>query len=391
MKIDPASSINIITGNNGSGKSSILAELSNTEFSSGRNVICLSNTSTNKFPKRNNHRFHVLNQSSSTLTNAIKKVVINNFKNRKLRPHADIFPKILQYLEFDERLTFKVTIFPYKSLIRKFQSESYNHEWIRGDIDVIVNHMENMIAIHDDIDYSQVSSIRDSHVLYLEHSFSHISDKKINSIHNLLIELMLKHERLLKKHHLISNIEINLYRQNTPIPTLHLSSGEASYISTLAFILTHISAQSTIIIDEPENSLHPRWQKKYTSNLLDLLYYFDARIILATHSPMIVIGAVEDNCSLSVFKSENGILYQLEGNETNIDEVMVDVFGVLTSRSRYFSYKINDILNEYNNNKIDFAFAQERLNKILSLGPDESQINIIKAAFDILNEMNKNA
>ncbi|KHO41531.1 hypothetical protein RT90_18070 [Serratia marcescens] len=106
---------------------------------------------------------------------------------------------------------------------------------------------------------------------------------------------------------------------------------------------------------------------------------------------MIVIGAVEDNCSLSVFKSENGILYQLEGNETNIDEVMVDVFGVLTSRSRYFSYKINDILNEYNNNKIDFAFAQERLNKILSLGPDESQINIIKAAFDILNEMNKNA
>ncbi|HCN8320359.1 TPA: hypothetical protein N6480_003805, partial [Escherichia coli] len=113
--------------------------------------------------------------------------------------------------------------------------------------------------------------------------------------------------------------------------------------------------------------------------------------ILATHSPMIVIGAVEDHSGLSVFKSENSTLSPLEGNETNIDEVMVDVFGVLTSRSRYFSYKINEILNEYNNKKIDINSARDKLNKTKSLGPDESQVKIIEAANEILNQMVKNA
>jgi predicted ATPase len=391
MKLKSTSSINIITGNNGSGKSSLLSEISNEEFSLGKNVICLSNTPTNKFPKRKNHRFHVLNQSSNTLIKAIKKVVASNGYNRNGASHAHIFPKVLQYLNFNERLTFKLTIFPYESIIRKFQSEAYNNEWIRNDINEITNHLKSLIQIIDDTDSPSDWSVRGSHILYLEYSFAQDSVKTINSIHNLLIELILKHERLLKKNHLIFDIEINLYRDHNVISSLHLSSGEACYMATLAFILTHISDDTTIIIDEPENSLHPRWQKKYTANLLDLLYYFNVRMILATHSPMIVIGAVEDNSSLSVFKSENSILYPLEGNETNIDEVMIDVFGVLTSRSRYFSYKINEILNEYNNKEINLVVAHEKLNKTLTLGPDENQINIINAAYKILDEMGKNA
>lgn len=73
---------------------------------------------------------------------------------------------------------------------------------------------------------------------------------------------MLKHERILKKNHLIHDIEITLSRGHSIIPSSHLSSGEACYMATLAFILTYISDNSVIIIDEPENSLHPRWQKK---------------------------------------------------------------------------------------------------------------------------------
>lgn len=391
MKLKSTSSINIITGNNGSGKSSLLADISNEEFSLGKNVICLSNTPTNKFPKRRSRRFHVLNQSSNTLIKAIKKVVERNGYNRKGASHAHIFPKVLQYLNFNERLTFKLTIFPYESVIRKFQSEAYNNEWIRDDINEITEHLKSLIKINDDTDSLSDRSIQGSHILYLEYTFAHDSEKTILSIHNLLIELILKHEKLLKKHHLINDIEINLYRESNVISSLHLSSGEACYMATIAFILTHISDDTTIIIDEPENSLHPRWQKKYTANLLDLLYYFNVKMILATHSPMIVIGAVEDNSSLSVFKSENSILYPLEGNETNIDEVMVDIFGVLTSRSRYFSYKINEILNEYNNKEINLVVAHKKLNKTLALGPDENQINIINAAYKILDEMSKNA
>ncbi|MCV7799532.1 AAA family ATPase [Escherichia coli] len=391
MKFESTSLVNIITGNNGSGKSSILAEISKQEYVTGKNVICLSNTSTNKFPKIKSHRFHILNQSSNTLTKALKKVVVSNSHNKIGSSHAHIFPRVLAYLDFNEQLTFKFTIFPYESFIRKFQSEMYNNELIGSDIDEITNHLRNLIEINDDTASSTDHGVKGSHILYLEYAFTYESEKRINTIHNRLIELMLKHERILKKNHLIHDIEITLSRVHSIIPSSHLSSGEACYMATLAFILTYISDNSVIIIDEPENSLHPRWQKKYTSNLLDLLYYFDIRIILATHSPMIVIGAVEDHSGLSVFKSENSTLSPLEGNETNIDEVMVDVFGVLTSRSRYFSYKINEILNEYNNKKIDINSARDKLNKTKSLGPDESQVKIIEAANEILNQMVKNA
>jgi len=390
MKLESTSLINIITGNNGSGKSSILAEISKEEYVTGKNVICLSNTSTNKFPKIRSDRFHVLNQSSNTLTKAIKKVVISNIHNIEAS-QAHIFPKVLIYLGFNEQLTFKFIIFPYESFIRKFKSETYNNELIGTDINEISDHLKNLIEIYDDINYPEDHRTKGSHTLYLEYSFTFESKKRINIIHNRLIELMLTHERILKKNHLLHDIEVTLSRGHSIIPSSHLSSGEACYMATLAFILTYISNNSVIIIDEPENSLHPRWQKKYTSNLLDLLYYFDVRITLATHSPMIVIGAVEDNSSLSVFKSENSILYPLEGNETNIDEVMVDVFGVLTSRSRYFSYKINEILNEFNNKTIDINSAREKLNKTISLGPDESQMKIIETANEILTKMVKNA
>lgn len=41
--------------------------------------------------------------------------------------------------------------------------------------------------------------------------------------------------------------------------------------------------------------------------------------------------------------------------------------------------------------KIDINSARDKLNKTKSLGPDESQVKIIEAANEILNQMVKNA
>lgn len=186
---------------------------------------------------------------------------------------------------------------------------------------------------------------------------------------------------------MISNIKTSLVRVNDYIPTSQVSSGEASYLTTLAFILSNLDSNNVIIIDEPENSLHPRWQKSYTSNIFDVLDYFETKLILATHSPMIVIGASEDSKDLNLMKANGNIITYLDSNEVNIDEVMIDVFGVLTSRSRFFSYKINEILTNYNDDNITHEEAEKNINDLVKLGPDEKQGDIISAALLIIQEM----
>ncbi|NES19198.1 MAG: ATP-binding protein, partial [Symploca sp. SIO3E6] len=62
-----------------------------------------------------------------------------------------------------------------------------------------------------------------------------------------------------------------------------LSSGERQ-IATLIYA-AHMSQQKVILIDEPEISLHVKWQKQLLPEMSKQLQ--DRQIIACTHSPMI--------------------------------------------------------------------------------------------------------
>lgn len=59
-----------------------------------------------------------------------------------------------------------------------------------------------------------------------------------------------------------------------------------------------------ILLDEPDLQLHPEWQQKFISLLLDLLYaYFPKvkfQIILTTHSPILLSDIPRKNVILSI-------------------------------------------------------------------------------------------
>lgn len=65
----------------------------------------------------------------------------------------------------------------------------------------------------------------------------------------------------------------------------YLSSGERQVLTLLSYAA--FFKGTTILIDEPELSLHPRWQEIFISSL-DRLMPPDTQIILATHSPSLV-------------------------------------------------------------------------------------------------------
>jgi predicted ATPase len=72
-----------------------------------------------------------------------------------------------------------------------------------------------------------------------------------------------------------------------------LSSGEQQIIILFTYIA--FSRGAIFLIDEPEISLHPRWQEEFLDGVKDLMRP-DTQLIVATHSPAIV-GKYVDYCT----------------------------------------------------------------------------------------------
>jgi len=73
-----------------------------------------------------------------------------------------------------------------------------------------------------------------------------------------------------------------------PIPLSTLSSGEQHELVLVYSLLFETAAQSIVMIDEPELSLHVRWQRRFLSDLTQIAKLTAVRFLVATHSPQII-------------------------------------------------------------------------------------------------------
>lgn len=72
------------------------------------------------------------------------------------------------------------------------------------------------------------------------------------------------------------------------VPLEKLSSGEQHQLILIFDLLFEVSANSLILIDEPELSLHVAWQKTFIESLSKIIALNAFDVLLATHSPAIV-------------------------------------------------------------------------------------------------------
>lgn len=79
----------------------------------------------------------------------------------------------------------------------------------------------------------------------------------------------------------------------TPLPLTQLSSGEKQLLILLLTVFLQEESESVVLLDEPEISLHVRWQYE----LLEVLTQLNpnAQFILTTHSPSIVSKGWKDH------------------------------------------------------------------------------------------------
>lgn len=87
-------------------------------------------------------------------------------------------------------------------------------------------------------------------------------------------------------------------RQGIQFDINDLSTGEKQIVFRGADLLYHVKEGATVIVDEPELSLHPKWQMKILEYYRDLLSDGEGRqiaqLIVATHSPYVIQSATRN-------------------------------------------------------------------------------------------------
>ena len=147
-------------------------------------------------------------------------------------------------------------------------------------------------------------------------------------------------------------------RGNTEIPISKLSSGEKQIVYRGAYLLKDIQLDigKTVLIDEPEISMHPIWQKKilgyYQGLFSDEKGNQLSQLFVATHSPFIIHNDNRHNDKVIVLKrNSNGDIYQTDKSEyydCNSCKVIEDSFSV----------------NDFSRNNMPFVFLEGRTDEM---------------------------
>lgn len=375
--------IHFLIGENGVGKSLLLGKLSSeiTYQHPQASIIAIANTLQNKFPPlRIKNYFRLSSNKVKFSEEVILQALIAYAKNRENHQIINLLRNTLNYIGFSERITLSFKIrhqIDFKKLI-------YSMDYIKsvedGEADKIYGFISSLIKKYDEHGSYRNDYVRVIHEIDLVDFIYEYNSEAILTL--------LEYKYHLKKHKVIYDINIALEKDENLLSLNDASSGELALLTTMAHISTYITHNAFILIDEPENSLHPRWQREYVTHLYNMFYQFEPNIILATHSPVVVSGAFEAKLAPSIYEVRNARIHRLhEANTTNVEEILLETFHLLTSENRFFSFKVNKIINEYVCGKIDDEKINEQINLLKSLSPDKNQIKIIEAIPNIIKKI----
>lgn len=173
-----------------------------------------------------------------------------------------------------------------------------------------------------------------------------------------------------------------------------LSSGEKQlFLRTLAIKMLN-PENSIILIDEPELSLHPKWQQR----IVDVYRKIgkNNQIIIATHSPHI-LGSVKKENIMLLDKDDEGTIVVKTGDELYdsygqpTERILEDIMGLKTTRNQEIFDKLEKIREMVNEDKYetdDFKKEYGDLKEIL--GTMDEDIMLIDMEIQIRRKGLKN-
>ncbi|WP_339054653.1 AAA family ATPase [Fusobacterium animalis] len=149
-----------------------------------------------------------------------------------------------------------------------------------------------------------------------------------------------------------------------------LSSGEKQlFLRTLSIKMLE-PKNSIILIDEPELSLHPKWQQRIIEVYKKIGE--NNQIIVATHSPHI-LGSVSNENIFILYRNENGKIEAKTGDELYssygqpVDRVLKDIMGLKSVRTPKIDRDIQELRKLVDEDKYDTEEFKKKYNNLLEI------------------------
>ncbi len=362
--------INIFVGENGSGKSRLLSRLVTEDLNDGYEAIAIATSHTDKFPKRSQNKpYHYMGGrlGRNVASRAIKYALASSFETGD-KLTSNIF-KILKFAGFEEDIG--ISIIGLKRM-KDIPIDKQNalKQFGHGAHEFLFSKLDYFYELP-------------GRIIWLDRSPGSTG----LSIDTLIFLLMF--EKTLRENKMLSNVVFYLRKGNRAISLNEASSGELSLISTSIFIASKIKQNSSIFIDEPENSLHPEWQKKYIRNLLDIFYLYEPKIYIATHSPMIISGAAFES-DVIINRFDGNTFTPVKANIESIEDSLIDQFGIVTPQNHALSERCIDIINNVTDSKLSKDEALKRIDHFLESSFDNKQKDFLTGVRDLISELKVN-
>ncbi|MGY2288744.1 AAA family ATPase [Pseudomonas sp. SDO528_S397] len=192
-------------------------------------------------------------------------------------------------------------------------------------------------------------------------------------------------EAAILKTYIDLNPEVVVYAwtgQN-PLKYSDLSSGEQNRIATALKIIANAENNCLVLIDEPEISLHLKWQMEFHAFMTQIMEnYKNYHVLIATHSPVIVSEAAKDN------ETDAIIVLNAQSNRSVTSDQQLEFIGYRAATSENINSCDGLTLDlfdtaTYNTKAIDQAIAEAILD---ASEPAHNVEREIKRLTELLNK-----
>lgn len=378
----------VLAGVNGSGKTTILESIK--DFFNNKNINYdepkKSNVNLNiffeEFEKKNieeaekssnNYKQPLWNFLNALRSYNYEKYNNNGLYQNLIAKRFDIPPKIIYVPaenKFEEIQTYSTT------LSREYQFINIINSNVIKDIPSYIATKRNYLAtIEEDL------------------TMKEITNKVVNEINSIfdILELDVKLKGFSKDEKTMPIFENSAGEE---FDINDLSSGEKQlFLRTLSIKMLE-PKNSIILIDDPELSLHPKWQQRIIEVYKKIGE--NNQIIIATHSPHI-LGSVSNENIFILYRDEKGKIEAKTGDELYssygqpVDRVLKDIMGLESIRTPKIEKDLEELRKLVDEDKYDTKEFKEKYNELLEiLGNTDEDLFLIDMDAKLKQKVNSN-
>jgi len=360
-----------LVGPNGAGKSRALRELS-LKLSDRDRVLAISNSIYDRFIGVSNLKKMSASNGSGLPSKMIKAAIAKIIDESILGDSA--FSSILNYCGYVGAIGLRFHLGKWQA----FNVSEYDFENI-GVTERDYDELFHAIRLLERINGIEIAWL----------NFDRYGDSFQSSFVRQYL-LIIKWESALRKLKLLKNLNIYLKtKKRKEISIRHATSGQLTLFATVFFLATNVREGSIVLIDEPENSLHPQWQKDFIETIEFALGYNNTSIAIATHSPLLVSGALESSeRDISVFQVDNNRFNELDIKHKDdvsesVEEILWQAFQTLTPANHFLSQNLSKELESLNKKKITFERFEELVKTFRAASFDKKQKEFLDAVLEL--------